>query len=135
MALTTRTGMDRTTGRLLRGRAHAEQSVRDIIATRKFQRVMRLDYGSDLHALRGENMTASNVLRAYAELVEAVHSQEPAVRIVRMEPSYLSGRAGAIGFTLHQLFYPYAHLGDYSVTEGFAMTLPASVLMRGSAAA
>ncbi|MBS7553713.1 hypothetical protein KHC23_08625 [Ancylobacter dichloromethanicus] len=127
--------MDRATGRLLRGRAHAEQSVRDILATRKFQRVMNLDHGSELAALRGENMTAANVLKAYAEIVQAVHAQEPGVRIARMEPTYLAGRQGAIGFDLHQVFYPYGHLGDYSVAEGFTFTLPASVITRGSAAA
>lgn len=135
MALTTRTGMDRATGRLLRGRTHAEQSVRDILSTRTNQRIMRLEYGWDSQALRGENMTAANILKAYASLVQAVHSQEPGVRIARMEPSYLAGREGAIGFDLHQIFYPYGHLGDYSVAEGFSMTVPASVLVRGSAAA
>ncbi|QFR32381.1 integrase [Ancylobacter sp. TS-1] len=135
MALTTRTGMDRATGRLLRGRAHAEQSERDILSTRTFQRVMNLDYGSDLAALRGENLTAVNVLKGYAEIVQAVHRQEPGIRIARMEPTYLDGRAGAVGFDLYQIFYPYGHLGDYSVAEGFTITLPASVLVRGSAAA
>lgn len=135
MALTTRTGMDRATGRLLRGHAHAEQSVRDILATRTFQRVMNLDYGSDLAAVRGENLTAATVLKAYAEIVQALHAQEPGVRIARMQPKYLDGRQGAIGFDLHQIFYPYGHLGDYSVAEGFTVTLPASVLVRGSAAA
>ncbi|WP_159599471.1 GPW/gp25 family protein [Starkeya nomas] len=109
--------------------------MRDILSTRKLQRVMELDYGSELHALRGENMTAANVLRAYAEIVGAVHAEEPGVRIARMEPTYLEGRQGAIGFDLHNLFYPYGHLGDYSVVEHFSMTLPAAVLMRGSAAA
>ncbi|MFT0861754.1 GPW/gp25 family protein [Ancylobacter sp. G4_0304] len=126
--------MDRSTGRLLRGRAHAEQSVRDILATRKNQRVMRLDYGSDLDSLRGENLTAANVLKAYAELVQAVHSQEPGVRIGRMEPNYLSGREGAAGFLLLYSFYPYGHLGDFSVVELVSMQLPTSVLVRTGAA-
>lgn len=131
---TQRTGTDRLTGRLLRGRAHAEQSVRDILATRTGTRVMRLGYGSDLAALRGENLTAVNVLRAYAEIVEAVHSQEPAVRIARIVPAHLEGRAGVIGFDLYLRFYTYGHLGDYSVVEDMDIRVPVTALARGTGA-
>lgn len=133
-ARTQRTGTDRLTGRLLRGRAHAEQSVRDILATRTGKRVMRLDYGSDLAALRGENLTAENVLRAYAEMVEAIHSQEPAVRVAKIAPVTLDGREGAIGFALYMRFYPYGHLGDYSVVEDIDMRVPVTALARGTGA-
>jgi phage baseplate assembly protein W len=132
-ARTQRTGTDRATGRLLRGRAHAEQSVRDILATRRGTRVMRLDYGSDLAALRGENMTKVNVLRAYAEMVEAIHDQEPAVRVAKVALAKLDGRAGIIGFDLYLVFYPYGHLGDYSVAEDIDMRVPVTALARGTA--
>ncbi|WP_024277993.1 GPW/gp25 family protein [Xanthobacter sp. 126] len=131
---TQRTGTDRLTGRLLRGRAHAEQSVRDILATRTGTRWMRLDYGSDLAALRGENLTAENVLRAYAEMVEAIHSQEPAVRVAKISPAKLDGRAGVIGFDLYLRFYPYGHLGDYSVVEDMDLRVPVTALTRGTGA-
>lgn len=126
--------MDRGTGRTLRGRAHAEQSVLVILATRRNWRLMRLDFGSDLAALRGENLTAVNVLRAYAEIVEAIHAQEPAVRIRQMEPVSLEGRAGAVGFVLSYVFYSYGHLGDYSVAETLDMRVPVTALTRGSEA-
>ena len=130
-----RTGVDRMTGKLLSGRAHAEQSVRVILSTRPDTRVMRLDFGSDLRALRGENLTAANVLRAYAEMVTAIHSQEPNVRIVEIAPVSLDGRAGAIGFRLAYRHYPFGHLGDYSVVEDASLELPVAVLGRGSEAA
>ncbi|NEW96914.1 GPW/gp25 family protein [Rhodopseudomonas sp. BR0G17] len=131
---TTRTGIDARTGRILRGRAHAEQSVFCILATRKLTRVMRLDFGSDLRALRGENLTAVNVLRAYAEIVTAVHEQEPAVRFMTIQPELVDGRNGAIAFIIAYVFYPYGHLGDYSVVEDADLRVPVTVLARGSGA-
>lgn len=126
-----RTGIDGNTGQPLSGRAHAEQSVRDIIITRLGAVWMLLDYGSDLRALRGENLTVLNLLRAYSEMVAAVHAHEPAVRIVRVAPRYLDGRNGIVGFMLDILFYPYGHEGDYSVVEGFGLYIPATALTRG----
>lgn len=136
-ARTTRTGTDRATGRILRGRDHAEQSVRDILATRRGTCWMRLDYGSDLSALRGENLTVVNVMRAYAEVVEAIHSQEPAVRIKKIAPATLEGadmRQGIIGFWLYMVFYPYGHLGDYSDVEDLDIRVPVTALARGTGA-
>jgi len=127
-----RTGVDRRTGKVLRGLAHAEQAVRVILSTRRNTRVMRLAFGSDLRALRGENLTAANVLRAYAEIVEAVHSQEPNIRIVEVQPWRLDGRAGVIGFLLACLHYPFGHLGDYSVAEPASLTLPIASLARSA---
>lgn len=131
---TIRTGICRRTGRVLQGRDHAEQSVRVILATRTNSRIMRLAFGSDLDALRGENLTDVNVLRAYAEMVTAVHTWEPAVRIARLAPVYLDGRAGAVGFGLYTIFYPYGHLGDLSVVEDLDIRVPVTALARGSEA-
>ncbi|MBB5046793.1 hypothetical protein HNR60_001541 [Rhodopseudomonas rhenobacensis] len=131
---TTRTGVDARTGRILRGRAHAEHCVARILATRVGTRVMRLDLGADLAPLRGENLTAVNVLRAYAEMVTAVHSQEPAVRFCNIQPELLDGRNGAIGFIFGYKFYPYGHLGDYSVEEDADFRVPVTALARGTAA-
>lgn len=128
-----RTGIDRRTGKVLRGLAHAEQSVRVILSTRRNLRVMRLNFGSDLRKLRGENLTADNVLRAYAEIVDAVHSQEPNIRVVEIMPWRLEGRAGVIGFLLSVLHFPFGHLGDYSVQEAAEIGLDAGLL--GGAAA
>ncbi|KPF98806.1 hypothetical protein IP86_10780 [Rhodopseudomonas sp. AAP120] len=131
---TTRTGLDARTGRILRGRAHAEHCVRRILATRIGTRVMRLDLGADLAPLRGENLTAVNLLRAYAEMVTAVHSQEPGIRIRNLQPWIIDGRGGAVGFMLACKFYPYGHLGDYSVEEDADLRVPVTALARGSAA-
>lgn len=127
-----RTGIDRTNGHLLRGLGHAEQSVRVILSTRRNARVMRLDFGSDLRALRGENMTADTVLKAYSEIVSAVHSQEPNIRIVEMMPWRLDGRAGVIGFLLSVLHFPFGHLGDYSVVEQASLALDAGLIGGGT---
>ncbi|PZA12469.1 hypothetical protein DNX69_10875 [Rhodopseudomonas palustris] len=131
---TTRTGVDANTGRILRGREHAEHCVRRIFATRLGTRVMRLGLGADLAPLRGENLTAINVLRAYSEMVSAVHSQEPAIRIRNIQPWLIDGRNGAIGFIFGTTFYPYGHLGDYSVEEDADIRVPVTALARGSAA-
>jgi phage baseplate assembly protein W len=133
-ARTTRTGIDPETGRLLRGRAHAESCVRRILATRIGTRVMRLDLGADLAPLRGENLTAANVLRAYAEMVTAVHSQEPAIRFRKIEPELVDGRNGAIAFVLSYVFWPFGHLGDYTVAEDADARVPITALARGTAA-
>lgn len=108
--------------------------MRCILATRTNLRPMRLDFGSDLRALRGENLTAVNVLRAYAEIVTAVHSQEPEVRFRSIAPVHLDGRNGAVGFELAYVYYPYGRLGDYSVAEDADMRIPVTALARGSGA-
>ncbi|MBK5961124.1 hypothetical protein CCR97_23380 [Rhodoplanes elegans] len=131
---TLRTGVERGTGRMLRGRAHAEQSVRIIFSTFLGTELMRLDFGSDLRALRGENLTAVNVLRAYAALVHAVHTQEPNIRFTKIQPSLANGRDGAIAFVLSYLHFPYGHLGDYSVSEAADMRVPVTALARGTGA-
>lgn len=122
-----RTGINRETGQLLRGFDHAVQSVRVILSTRRNTRIMRLAFGSDLRKLRGENLTADNVLKAYAEMVGAVHSQEPNIRIMEILPWRLDGRAGVIGFLLSVLHFPFGHLGDYSVRESREITLKAGL--------
>lgn len=134
MARALRSGMDMTSGRILRGRAHAEQSVRVILSTTRNSRLMRLAFGSDLRALRGENLTAVNVLRAYAELISAIHEQEPNVRVRSVQPVQLDGRAGVIGFDLGYAHYPFGHLGDMSVVEALDMRVPVTALARGGAA-
>lgn len=122
-----RTGINRETGQLLRGFDHAVQSVRVILTTRRNTRIMRLAFGSDLRKLRGENLTADNVLKAYAEMVDAVHTQEPNIRIVEIMPWRLDGRAGVIGFLLSVAHYPFGHLGDYSIREAREIPLNAGL--------
>lgn len=62
------------------------------------------------------------------------HSQEPAVRIAKITPARLEGRAGVIGFDLYLRFYTYGHLGDYSVVENIDMRVPVTALARGTGA-
>ena len=80
-----RTGRDRVTGRLLRGRAHLAQSLAVIWTTRTNQRLLLLEFGSDIRARLGEDITPALVLDLYDELVTTAHRWEPEYRISNLQ--------------------------------------------------
>lgn len=77
-------GMDVNTGKTLTGIEHLQQSLRNIIQTPKFQRVMRRDYGSDIYAMIDAKSTQNNLLKIYAELAESIDKWEPRFNLKRI---------------------------------------------------
>lgn len=73
-------GVDRITGKSLTGIKHIEQSVRDILTTRKGTRVMNRDYGSDLPLLIDNPLNQRTLGLLRAETVDALAKWEPRLR-------------------------------------------------------
>ena len=67
-----RTGIDRRTGKVLRGFDHCRQSLAVIFTTRYWTRVMRLDFGSLLYDLLdrpGNSETMAQVFQAISKAI------------------------------------------------------------------
>ena len=85
-------GLDRETGRSRRGRAHLEQSIRDILTTPLGSRVMRGDYGSRLHELVDAPLNPETLADIYSATAEALDRWEPRLTLRRV-----TARAAAPG--------------------------------------
>ncbi len=136
-ALTIRTGTDRRTGRVLTGFDHVRQSLEVIWMTRLGERVMRLDFGSDVRALLSEDLSPALALAIYDSLIAAAHRHEPEFRISALQFVRLSA-TGALALKYSGIWYPEGRLGNYTdavtVTDASAIGLP-SWLARGARAA
>ena len=85
-------GLDRTTGKLLTGIEHVQQSIRDILVTPLGSRIERRHYGSRLFELIDNPMSSALVLDIYAACVEALRPRvidgiqygEPRIRVNRI---------------------------------------------------
>ena len=88
-------GMDATTGRELSGRAHLEQSVRDILTTPVGSRVMRRDYGSRLLELVDAPRGRGTLLQIYAATAGALARWEPRISLSRVRAA-ATGAAGVV---------------------------------------
>ncbi len=111
-----RSGMDRTTGRVLTGWAHCAQSVDVILSTRLDERVMRLAFGSNLVRLIGRSLAPSVLIELYREIVVCVHRWEPEYRIRRLDVASVE-RTGGLGLLTRGLYYPEGRFGDYDAAE------------------
>lgn len=90
-------GMDAKTGRTLSGDAHLQQSMADILGTRKGTRVMRRDYGSDVPRHVDRPLNRSTIVDIVADAAIALDKWEPRIRVERIIPT--GTHAG--GFTLN----------------------------------
>ena len=92
------TGMDRETGRTLRGRAHLEQSIRDILTTPLCTRVMRGGYGSRLHETVDAPLGPGALADIYGAVAEALDRWEPrfALRRVTARAARAEGRVSIV---------------------------------------
>lgn len=77
-------GTDAKTFAPLRGIAHLRQSIFDILMTRRGERVMRPDYGSNLFYLIDRPVNTAFMVDLYYEAVTAIHRWEPRVRITKV---------------------------------------------------
>lgn len=113
-----RSGIDARTGRFLKGRAHLAQSLAKIWATRIGERVMLLDFGSNLRSHLSEDVTGALALEIYDDLITSAHRWEPEYRAVEMQLVTLT-RLGQLGLRHAGLYYPEGRLGNYAIVEDF----------------
>lgn len=78
-------GMDRRTGRWIRGRAHLAQSVEILFATRIGTRVQRRPVGSDDSRLQDRPVTEDDIASAAMPIAEALEAWEPRMQLARVE--------------------------------------------------
>lgn len=134
-------GIDRRTGKILRGYAHLKQSLGVIFTTGIGTRIMRRLFGSAIPSLLGKNIAPSTFLKFAVAVHVAVELWEPRFRLIQVtfprEPgddaapaqtptagqnSPESIRAGRIGIALHGQYRPRALAGDLT-PEGAPQTL------------
>jgi phage baseplate assembly protein W len=117
------TGMNRETGRTLVGWAHVQQSLAVLFSTPKARRVMRRHVGSD--NARQVDMPVSSVtlIDLYAGATAAVAAFEPRFRITRLRASEMTPD-GHLTVDAEGVYYPRGHLGDYSIAEPKAASIP-----------
>ena len=113
-AIRYRAGIDSRTGKPLSGLPHLAQSLEKIWMTRRGERVMRLDFGSDLRGLLSEDLTPALALEIYNELAVAVERWEPEYRIDSMQFVSLT-QDGALGLRHSGLYFPEGRFGNYTV--------------------
>jgi len=74
-------GTNRHTGKPLGGLEHLQQSVQDILTTPIGSRVMRREYGSNLHRRVDAPITPALLVEIYADTIDALSKWEPRLRI------------------------------------------------------
>lgn len=115
MALST--GIDRTTGKIISGFAHVEQSIGVLLTTRLNTRVMRRGVGSSAPDLVDAPISPMTLVDYFASIATAM-KREPRFRITRMvvDPT-TDAPAGRLVIAIQGVYYPRGHLGDFSVSE------------------
>lgn len=110
------TGIDKTTGRVLSGWPHVQQSLGVIFTTFFGERVLIRWFGSFVPKILGQRMTPPVVLKFWTAVCVAVDLWEPRFKITRIGPKGTPEemRTGTLGFTLEGVYYPRGHLGDFT---------------------
>jgi phage baseplate assembly protein W len=108
--------MNATTGAELDGKAHVQQSIRNILTTRIGTRVMRRDYGSRLPQLLDAPLNNANLVEFYAATAEALATWEPRVKVTD-----ISATIAADGRVILNLYGSYLPDGSELVMEGLIL--------------
>jgi phage baseplate assembly protein W len=128
-----RTGIDRNTGKPLRGWAHVQQSIATILRTLPGERWMLLDFGSNMVGHLGRNMVPAEILAIYQDVVPAIHAWEPEFRIARLALVQVE-RTGTLGLGVAGTYYPEGRLGNYAIAEAVSAAFPVAASSVGAAA-
>ena len=89
-------GMSRQTGKAIEGLDHIRQSIADILGTRKGERIMLPEYGSEVPDVIDAPMNAGAAVDAFMAVAEALDRWEPRFRLerIQMTEATATGRAG-----------------------------------------
>lgn len=124
-------GIDASTGLVLDGFPHVEQSLEKIFTTYQGERVMREWFGNPGLRLLGENATAKTVLVWFNVLWMLVELFEPRFKVKQFVVNDIA-RLGYGDFTLNGEHLPYGHLAWQQAAffvsiDGSAVTLKPSI--------
>jgi hypothetical protein len=108
-------GIDRTTGKMLDGWAHVEQSLKVLITTSLGSRVERRDIGSRLPRLVDSPISAHTLVDFYAATAGVIDKWEPRFRLTRVNMSM--PETGHLLIEAEGIYFPRGHLGDFSVQQ------------------
>jgi phage baseplate assembly protein W len=117
-------GLDATTGRALSGIEHLRQSIADILQTRRGTRVMRRNYGSDLHALIDAPLNRQTVVKLIAATAEALAIWEPRIALSRVIVQ--ASEAGRVDLEIQGTYLPDGKpvsLSDVTIQSGVYVTV------------
>lgn len=117
--MSTRAGIDASTGAVLTGWDHCAQSIGKCLTTRRASRVIRRHLGCLVPELQDQNADAGTILAAYVAIAEALNDPdggEPGFNLTGIDLA-ASGRNGRFMFVLSGEYFPLGHLGDFSVRE------------------
>ena len=104
-------GMNRVNGQLLGGWDHVIQSVRDIMTTPFFERVMREYVGSHAIKLLGELVNEQTVMRLKWSIMMSIDLFEPRLTPYRIDIIDFD-RTGASEWVIQVIYRPNALSGD-----------------------
>lgn len=104
-------GMDRNTGRWVRGWDHVSQSLGDILTTPLLTRVMRRPYGAQDDALVDKPIAVQALTRPVMAVAVPVARWEPRVLLRRVDIA-AADVSGRLGLRLTAVYMPRALAGD-----------------------
>ena len=110
-------GIDRRTGKVLRGWDHVLQSLEVLFTTHISSRIMRRTVGSAVPGLLGRPLVPSTILKFATAIIVAIELWEPRFRIKQITfPRDLNTpeplRLGKLSIHLIGEYRPRGHLGD-----------------------
>ena len=115
--------MSRTTGRGIDDVKSLLQSIKDILTTPIGTRVMRRDYGSEIHRLLDLPLNSGNLLLIYAATADALAKWEP--RFITETVAAVQGpNDGSIDITITGEYIP---LGEKITIEGIVVGFDTSL--------
>lgn len=109
-----RSGFDRRTAEIFVGWPVVAQSLETIWTTRRGERVMQLDFGSDVRGLLAEDVTPALALQLYTELAASAHRWEPEYRLDELQLVRLT-ETGQLALRHGGLYFPEGRFGNYQM--------------------
>ncbi len=109
-------GLNRLTGKRISDWPHCQQSMNDIFTTPIGTRVQRRNYGSLIPMLMDRPQTSDMLIEFTLAVSSALELWEP--RFIAEQVTLEKASAeGNVEMIVSGIYYPYGHLGDYSVQE------------------